>query len=146
MDDNPAEPKTLEDLNNLVEDTKVKKEQKATYFTLSALLPPFTICLALYLSWRKKLLYKTLPYQLIFYSTITFVFNIFGLLSVKAPEQTTQLGVVFDPQVSAQVRFWTIITTVLALIRLIVGYYFKNKAKKNEGLDSTSLWISFFIC
>ncbi len=138
-------PQTAADLEALIEKSKEQKQEKATYFILSALFPPFTIYLALFFSYRKKLLYKTLPFLLIVYSAITLVFNLVGLIPVGAPQQATQLGVTFDEKLNSEVRLLTILTTVLAAICLFVGFYFKNRAKKNLTLDTKSLWILFLF-
>lgn len=135
----------LDELDSLIEKSKTQKEQKATYFILSSLMPPFTIYLVLFLSNRKKLLYKTLPALLIFYSAITVVFNLLGLIAVKPPSQATQLGITFDAKLNARVSALTIITTILALICLAIGFYFKNKAKKNLSLEPSALWILFLF-
>jgi hypothetical protein len=121
------------------------KEQKASYIILSLLFPPFTIYLALFLSWRRKLLFRTLPIQLIFYSAITLVFNIIGLLPISPPQQVTQLGVAVESKINGQVVLWTVITTVLAFICLAAGYYYRKRAKKDGMLDTSSLWILFLF-
>lgn len=136
---------SLDELDALIEKSGTQKETKATYYILSSLFPPFTIYLALFLSSRKKLLYKTLPALLIFYSAITVVFNLFGLIAVKPPSQATQLGVTFDSHLNSQVTSLTIATTVLAVICLGAGFYFKNRAKKSLVLDATSLWVLFIF-
>lgn len=138
-------PKNVDQLDALIDKTLVQKEQKASYIILSLLFPPFTVYLALFLSWRRKLLFRTLPIQLIFYSAVTLVFNVFGLLPIQPPQNVTQLGVTVDPKINGQVLMWTIITTVLAIICLAAGYYFRNKAKKNGMLDFSSLWILFLF-
>ena len=143
--ENQIEVKTTADLDKLIEKSKAQKEQKATYFILSALFPPFTIYLSLYLSLRKNLLYKTLPYLLIFYAAVILVFNLVGLIGVRPPSQATSLGVTFDAKLNSQVTFWTVMTTLVAAICLGVGYYFRDKAKKNSALDTKSLWILFLF-
>lgn len=142
---NQIEVNSTTDLDTLIEKSKTQKEQKATYFILSALFPPFTIYLALYLSFRKNLLYKTLPYLLIFYSAVVLVFNIVGLIAVKPPSQATSLGVTFDSKLNSQILLWTILTTIIAFVCFIAGYYYRNKARKNSSLDSNSLWILFLF-
>ncbi len=141
----PETPQVFKELDALIVKTQVQKEQRASYFILSLLFPPFTIYLALFLSYRRKLLYVTLPAQLIFYSVITLIFSLIGLLPINPPQQIMQLGVTVDPKINGQVLMWTIITTVLAVICLAAGYYFRNKAKKNGMLDSSSLWILFLF-
>lgn len=142
---NQETPKTIAQLDTLIDNPLVQKEQKATYFILSAFLPPLTIYLALFFSYRKKLLYKTLPYLLIVYGAITLVFNLLGLISVGTPQQATQLGVTFDEKLNSEVKLLTIATTILAAICLLVGFYFKKRAKKNLALDTKSLWILFLF-
>ncbi len=145
MEDTIQTPKNIDQLDAIIDNARVHKEQKASYIILSLLFPPFTIYLALFLSYRKKFLHVTLPAQLIFYSVITLVLNLLGLLPIQPPQQVTQLGLMVEPKINAQVTLWTVITTILALICLIVGYYFRNKAKKNGMLDSFSLWILFLF-
>ncbi|MDO8261018.1 MAG: hypothetical protein Q7T50_06020, partial [Candidatus Magasanikbacteria bacterium] len=125
MEENLETPKTIEQLDTLIDKSKAQKEQKASYFILSLLSPPFTIYLALYLSWRRKLLFRTLPAQLIFYSAITVVFNLVGLVGVTPPSNITQLGVAADQKTDSLVTTLTIITTVLAFSSLLLGFYFK---------------------
>jgi hypothetical protein len=143
LDENPEIPKTAEELNALIENAHLKKENRATYYILSLLFPPFTIYLALFLSFRKKLLYVTLPAQLIFYAAITVVFNLFGLIGVNPPSSAVQLGVTFDQKTNSQVMILTVVTTILAFFCLALGIYFKNKAKKDGSLTSGSLWVLF---
>ncbi len=145
LDADNETPQPIEDLNTLIVKTQVQKEQRASYFILSLLFPPFTIYLALFLSYRRKLLFRTLPIQLIFYSAITLAFNIIGLIPISPPQQVTQLGVTVDSKINGQVLMWTVITTILAVICLAAGYYFRSKAKKNGMLDSSSLWILFLF-
>lgn len=145
MDENLETPKTIEQLDTYIADAHAQKEKKATYFILSLLFPPFTIYLALFLSYRKKLLHVTLPAQLIFYSAITVVFNLVGLIGVSPPSNITQLGVVLDQKTDSLVTTLTILTTVLAFSSLLLGYYFKNKAKKAGILSPNSLWLLFLV-
>lgn len=144
IENTPAELQTVEDLNKILERAQGQVEDKATYFTISLLLPPLSIYLALLLSYRKKLLFKTLPAQLIFYSAIIVVFNLVGLVGVSPPSSVVQLGITFDQKTSSQVTVLTVLTTVLAFVCLGLGFYFKNKAKKEGVLRTNSLWLLFF--
>lgn len=145
MDENQQTPKTIEQLDTFIATSHEQKVNKATYFILSLLFPPFTIYLALFLSYRKKLLHVTLPAQLIFYSAITVVFNLVGLIGITPPSNITQLGVSPDQKTDSLVTTLTIVTTVLAFSSLLLGFYFKNKAKKEGTLNSNSLWILFLV-
>ncbi len=136
-------PKTIGQLGTLIATSHEQKVNKATYFILSLLFPPFTIYLALYLSYCKKFLHVTLPAQLIFYSAITVIFNLIGLVGVSPPSSITQLGVVADQKIDSLVTTLTFLTTVLAFSSLLLGFYFKNKAKKEGSLNSNSLWLLF---
>lgn len=145
MDSNLESSQINQQFNALVAKQSEQKEQKATYFILSLLFPPFTIYLALFLSLRRKLLFITLPAQLIFYSAITFVFNLIGLVNINPPSTISQLGVEINQKTNSQATILTLATTIFALFGLVLGFYFKNKAKKDGFLSQNSLWLVFIL-
>jgi len=145
LDENLETPKTIEQLDTFIANAHDQKQNRATYIILSLLLPPFTIYLALFLSYRKKLLHVTLPVLLIFYSAITVVINLVGLINVGPPSNIAQLGVVANQKTDSQVTTLTILTTFLAFSSLLIGFYFRKKAKKDGNLSSNSLWMLFFV-
>lgn len=101
----------------------------------SILFPPFTLVVALYLAWRQKILYLVLPSITIFWSILTgfSVFLIYSalnpvlLISQAFPEKKTSLQ-------NSQIIILAILTIILAIVGVITGFYFRNKARKEFRL------------
>ena len=140
------QPKSLEDLNNLIDQRQKQKDVVWPHVIGSTLLPPFTLVVALYLAWRQKVLYLALPSITILWSILT-GFSVFLIYSASNP--VLLISQAFSEKKTSlqnnQIIILAILTIILAIIGVIAGFYFRNKARKESGLATNVTLLLIII-
>lgn len=134
-------PQTLEELTRLVEE---KKQERAIsvwgYLMGSLILPPFSLIYVLTAANRKNVLYLVLPAITILYSILA-LFN--GLLTLSAAKYTALVpGAVGGGRQNNSLLY---LTLGLALIGAGLGFYFRNKCKREGVLETNGLLIMIAV-
>lgn len=147
--DNGSVPKTIEDLDKLIKTSQERRQNSVWgYLLCSLIFPPFSLIVVLYLAWRRKVLHRVLPSLTIFEAILTGVIvvlifwalNPILLLSKSFVEKQTTVN-------SRPVMLLQYLLIFLILISLVVGFFYKSKATKEQelSLNITLLLIGLII-
>ena len=142
MNNNIDHPKTIEDLDKIIEQKQVQKPAVWPYIIGSFIIPPFTLVAMLIITWRKGLLYLFLPTVTIFSSALTILLLFTSLLPLL------NLASAFGNEYSI-VNTQTIVVIIAAIVLVVVGFIsgiiLRNKAKKISGLNIIEKSFLFVI-
>lgn len=134
-------PQTLEELTQLVEEKRQKQSTSVWGYLMGSLvLPPFSLIYVLTAAYRKNVLHLVLPAITILYSILALL-N--GLLTLSAAKYTALIpGVVGGGK---QNNSFLYLTLGLAVIGAGLGFYFRNKCKRDGVLETNGLLIMIAV-
>lgn len=122
-------------------DAKTAQEAPKTstvgYLFWGFLIPPFTTFLVMYFAWKKGVLYRLMPDMTIVYSVL---FALWSLLMFSASGAFSDY---FHQQVAGVPVFDKVVAILLTAVGIIIGFYFRIKAKKEGTIVLT--WVSVMI-
>lgn len=141
--EDPTKVATVEDLDRLIEKSKLQNRSVWSYLIISLILPPFTLYLALFLANCKKMLSSVLPTVTIGYSLVNLAAAFANIYSADIPSKLLAIVPLETVKTSGYAR-WNFLALILCILGLGAGIYFKFKSKKDD-LDSRILWFLFIL-
>lgn len=147
MDNNINQPKTLEDLDKIIEKTQTKQRKSIIGYVVGGLiLPPFSLIIALFLAWRRNVLHLFLPTINIVNSLLSLVvialsissLNPVLILTSEFREGPVQLQ-------TFQIKIMIGFAILLAILGFVSGIIFRNKAIKENQLNKSIVILLLFI-
>src|SRR3990167_1329833 len=141
MNNNIDHAKTIEDLDKIIEQSQKNQHQSVAGYVVGGLIfPPFTLIIALYLAWKRKLLYLFLPTINIVNSLLSLLLIAFyvsslspilTLISIFGMDQASLQPQTLNFQVKIMIGF----AVLLTIFGFFSGIFFRNKAKKENQLN-----------
>lgn len=146
MDDIHGQPKTIDDLNLVIEQRKEKEVSVFGYIVLSLTLPPFTTVWFIYRTWKKGVLHRFLPTMTIVY---TILFALYSWLLLSSPGAVSSVlgkNLLKQPAVpGGQNTIFVIMTVVLTIAGIVEGFYLRNKVTRAGSLPTVMIFALIFI-
>lgn len=134
-------------LETLVENSDtVNRTSVWGYFTISMLLPPFTLIIALLLAARRKVIFVILPSLTIAFSTIALispviVYFLFGPIRIV----TTQFSFSKNIYSDTKLMLTSVILVLLAVAGIASGVYFRKRAKSTLALSTLGYVVLILV-
>ncbi|KKR50805.1 MAG: hypothetical protein UT84_C0006G0007 [Candidatus Curtissbacteria bacterium GW2011_GWA1_40_16] len=140
-------PQSAGELDKLVAQTQQNiKVGVWGYVVLSLVFPPFTTIWAFYKAGKKQVLPLVLPAITIAFSIVIILSAFSSRATVGVPEQLTKLGVSANTGVSESgLILVDNLTIFLGIIGLVGGFYWRQKVKKENLLNSFAVWFMIAI-
>lgn len=136
-----------DDLDKMVAETQQKvKVGVWGYIVLSLVFPPFTTIWVFYKANKKQVLPMVLPAITIAISLLIILSAISSRSTVNVPTQLTKLGIGSNTGVSqSALSLVDNLTIILGIIGLASGFYWRQKVKKGNLLNSFAIWFMIGI-
>src|SRR3989344_7373019 len=137
MNNNINQPKTIEDLDKIIQQSQKKQHKSVAGYVVGGLIfPPFTLFIAIYLAWKRKLLYLFLPTINIVHSLLTLLLI---ALSISSLSPVMNLASILEqPQtLNLQIKIIIGFAVLLTIFGFFSGIFFRNKAKKENQLNKS---------
>ena len=142
----PAE-QVNKQLETLVENSDtVNRTSVWGYFTISMLLPPFTLIIALLLAMKRKVIFVILPSLVIAFSIVALispviVYFLFGPVRIV----TTQFSFSKNIYSDTKLMLTSVILILLAVAGIASGIYFRRRAKSALTLSTLGYVVLILI-
>ena|SRR3990167_1801064 len=137
MNNDIDQPKTIEDLDKIIEQSQQNQHKSVAGYVVGGLIfPPFTLIIALYLAWKRKLLYLFLP-------TINIVNSLLSLLLIALAISSLSpfmnlASILEQPQtLNLQIKIMIGFAVLLTIFGFFSGIISRNKAKKENQLNKS---------
>lgn len=142
-----AETPLADDLDKMVAETQQKvKVSVWGYIVLSLVFPPFTTIWAFYKANKKQVLHLVLPAITIAFSLAIIILAVSSRSTVNVPTQLTKLGIGTNIGVSqSALSLVDNLTIILGTIGFVGGFYWRQKVKKENLLNSFATWFMIAI-
>ena len=145
MNNNIDQPKTIEDLDKLI-NQKSSVKPVWPYVVGGLIFPPFSLIIALYLAWKRGLLYLFLP-------TINIVNSLLSLLLIALSTSSLNPVLILTSEFTEgsvqsqtfQIKIMIGFAILLATLGFVSGIVFRNKAKKENQLNKSIVILLLFI-
>lgn len=134
---------TTQNLDTLLGNAKnVNKTSVWGYIVWSLLLPPFSLILTLLFALRRGAFFVVLPSVTIAFSFLAlispvFIYFLFGPIHVVTTQFTLRQNIYSDPKLTIT----SMLLTVLAIVGIILGIYFRRRAKHSLTLEPLAVAI-----